>query len=76
MNKLYFTRVVEKTRGLFTERQRETNTQKDRQTETDRHRQTQTDRQTQSRSGAEKVTLKCVYTQLVFIQSALNFENL
>ena len=60
MNKLYFTRVVEKTRGLFTETQR------------DEH----TERQTQSRSGAEKVTLKCVYAQLVFIQSALNFENL
>ena len=43
MNKLYFTRVVEKTRGLFTERQ--TDRDRDKETETGRQIQRQTDRQ-------------------------------
>ena len=53
MNKLYFTRVVEKTRGLFTssprwkrEKERETDRQTDRQTDREGERETETDRQT------------------------------
>ena len=43
MNKLYFTRVVEKARGLFTSSQRQTDRQAERERQTDRDRQTETE---------------------------------
>ena len=68
MNKLYFTRVVEKARGLFTSSQRERDRQTDRQADRQAERERQTDRDRQRDScGDGCLFLPVQYILLAFI---------